>query len=770
MRNVPDVALTADNVYVVYGNGQSNGFSGTSCAAPLWAGFTALINEQAVAFGQAPVGFLNQQLYAIGKGTNYTPAFHDITTGNNVSSNSPSRFSAVPGYDLCTGWGTPNGTNLISILAPPAPSVPSAPWIIGQPQSQTVTAGASAGFIVRAWGTAPLNYQWFFNGQFISPATNYSYSIARVQLSQAGRYTVVVTNSYGSVTSAPATLVVNPAQAPTITTQPQSQTVAAGANVTFSVIARGTAPLNYQWFFNGQPISTSTGSSYSIAGVQSSQAGTYTVMVSNPYGSVLSAPAKLVIASGSAFGIIGAPFIYQIVANNDPSWYSASGLPSGLSCDGATGLISGIPTQTGTFLVHVQARNFFGSASATLLFTIANGAITSAASAQGVIGVPFGYQIVANNSPTGYSASGLPSGLGCDAGSGLISGTPTQPGTFSVQVQARSIYGSASTNISLTISNGAIISATSAQGVIGVPFGYQIVANNSPTGYSASGLPSGLGCDAGSGLISGIPTKPGTFSVQVQARSIYGSASANISLSISNGAIVSATSAQGVIGVPFGYQIVADNSPTGYSASGLPSGLSCGVGSGLISGTPTQPGTFLVQVQARSIYGSASASLSLTISNGAIISATSAQGVIGAPFIYQIVANNSPTGYSASGLPSGLRCDAGSGLISGTPTKSGTNSVYVQARNFFGSASATISLTISAGTIGAASQPTLTVLRTGNGVLLTWPVTSDGFVLEETQVQPNAWTNSAAQVLIQGTTNAALVPIQSTVKFYRLRK
>ena len=68
MRNVPDVALTADNVYVVYDNGSTGTFGGTSCAAPLWAGFTALVNQQAAAAGRAPVGFLNPALYTIGRG------------------------------------------------------------------------------------------------------------------------------------------------------------------------------------------------------------------------------------------------------------------------------------------------------------------------------------------------------------------------------------------------------------------------------------------------------------------------------------------------------------------------------------------------------------------------------------------------------------------------------------------------------------------------------------------------------------------------------
>ena len=119
MRNVPDVALTADNVYVLYGNGSSGTFGGTSCAAPLWAGFTALVNQQAAEGGHPSVGFLNPALYTIGKfNPNYTNIFHDITNGNNFSSSSPAKYPAVAGYDLCTGWGTPNGTNLINTLTP----------------------------------------------------------------------------------------------------------------------------------------------------------------------------------------------------------------------------------------------------------------------------------------------------------------------------------------------------------------------------------------------------------------------------------------------------------------------------------------------------------------------------------------------------------------------------------------------------------------------------------------------------------------------------
>jgi hypothetical protein len=114
-RNAPDVAMVADNI-LVYDSGNWQGFAGTSAAAPLWAGFMALVNEQAAVRGKSRVGFANPALYAIGKGGNCPSCFHDITTGNNFNSTNPSRYRAVGGYDLCSGWGSPNGKSLINAL------------------------------------------------------------------------------------------------------------------------------------------------------------------------------------------------------------------------------------------------------------------------------------------------------------------------------------------------------------------------------------------------------------------------------------------------------------------------------------------------------------------------------------------------------------------------------------------------------------------------------------------------------------------------------
>jgi hypothetical protein len=161
MRNVPDVAMIADNVWLV-ANGEGGEVGGTSVASPLWAGIVALVNQQAVATGQAPLGFANPALYAIGKSAGYGSSFHDITTGNNTTSSSAGKFYAVTGYGLCTGWGTPAGTNLIQgLLAPPAESL-----LITPPLGFTASGPVGGAFNVTSqtyWltnvGSAPLNWR-----------------------------------------------------------------------------------------------------------------------------------------------------------------------------------------------------------------------------------------------------------------------------------------------------------------------------------------------------------------------------------------------------------------------------------------------------------------------------------------------------------------------------------------------------------------------------------------------------------------------------------
>lgn len=158
LRNIPDVAMEADfdNYDCSIGVCQG-GWGGTSFAAPRWAGFAALINQQAAQSGDSPIGFLNPALYAIGEGTLYGATFHDITSGQNDNGGADPApyqiFPAVTGYDLVTGWGSPNGQALIDALAPKSLSgfeISSSPAQLtvapGDSGSATIAIHPSAGF------------------------------------------------------------------------------------------------------------------------------------------------------------------------------------------------------------------------------------------------------------------------------------------------------------------------------------------------------------------------------------------------------------------------------------------------------------------------------------------------------------------------------------------------------------------------------------------------------------------------------------------------
>jgi subtilase family serine protease len=122
LRNGPDVSANANFTFYVCADQTActaNEYGGTSFAAPMWAGFIALVNQQLAANGKSPIGFLNPTIYAENVTSAYAADFHDITSGTSGS------FSAVPGYDLVTGWGTPNGAGLINALSSAAPAPPT---------------------------------------------------------------------------------------------------------------------------------------------------------------------------------------------------------------------------------------------------------------------------------------------------------------------------------------------------------------------------------------------------------------------------------------------------------------------------------------------------------------------------------------------------------------------------------------------------------------------------------------------------------------------
>ncbi len=196
------------------------------------------------------------------------------------------------------GTATSAGATL-TVQAPPPVNTP--PSITTQPASQTVTTGGSVTFTVAASGSPAPTFQWSKGGAAIGGATGATLSLSNVQGSDAGSYTAVATNIAGTATSTAATLTVQapppPNTAPSISTQPASQTVTVGASVTFTVAASGNPAPTYQWSKGGAAIGGATGAAYTIATASLGDAGTYTVQVSNSAGNVTSSGAVLTVAS-----------------------------------------------------------------------------------------------------------------------------------------------------------------------------------------------------------------------------------------------------------------------------------------------------------------------------------------------------------------------------------------------------------------------------------------------------------------------------------------
>jgi hypothetical protein len=220
---------------------------------------------------------------------------------------------------------------IITMYTPPS-LIPS---ITSHPISQTVFDGSSATFSVVATGTATLNYQWYKGESPIADESSSTFTISAVSSSDTGSYKVVVSNGQGSATSNVATLTVQPAPvAPSIMTHPVSQTVFDGSSATFSVVATGTATLNYQWYKGESPIADESSSTFTISAVSSSDAGSYKVVVSNGQGSATSNVATLMVVIPLTFtrqidaspnAIVGARVFFRVaVSGSGPityAWY-----------------------------------------------------------------------------------------------------------------------------------------------------------------------------------------------------------------------------------------------------------------------------------------------------------------------------------------------------------------------------------------------------------------------------------------------------------------
>ena len=160
--------------------------------------------------------------------------------------------------------------------------------------------------------------------------------------------------------------------------------------------------------------------------------------------------------------------------------------------------------------------------------------------------------------------------------------------------------------------------------------------------------------------------------------------------------VTSSLTASGTVGQAFTYTITASDTPTSFSATPLPAGLSVNTSNGILSGTPTASGTTNVTIGATNAGGTGTATLVITVNPPApaITSSLTASGTVGQAFTYTITASNTPTSFSATPLPAGLSVNTSNGILSGTPTASGTTNVTIGATNPTGTGTATLVLTV----------------------------------------------------------------------------
>lgn len=247
-----------------------------------------------VSLAWSPSTSTNIAGYSVYYGTassNYTASVNaGVNTSVTVSNLTPGQtyYFNVLAYDTNQDV-SPFSAQVVDTVPTTAP-----PTITYGTYSNTVNLGAVCILEVMASGTGPISYQWYFNGVPLSGATNFIYWINAVSGLMAGTYTVVVSNSGGSVTSAPMTLtVISP---PAITSQPYSESVTTGANAGLAVVATG-GQLAFQWFFNGTAIAGATSAGLSVPNASTANAGNYYVTVTNTAGSVTSSSATLTVTT-----------------------------------------------------------------------------------------------------------------------------------------------------------------------------------------------------------------------------------------------------------------------------------------------------------------------------------------------------------------------------------------------------------------------------------------------------------------------------------------
>ncbi len=560
--------------------------------------------------------------------------------------------------------------------------------VVGQPFSYAVTSS----------GTAPS----FSVGALPSWLTfNAATGALSGTPSQDGTEQVVLTatNPAGSDTQ---TLVITVRTIPTITSA-LAVSVVVGQPFSYAVTSSGTTPsLTVGALPNWLAFDASTGI---LSGTPSQDATEQVVFTAtNPAGSdskTLVITVRTVPAITSALAVsavVGQPFSYAVTSSGTESSFSVGALPSWLTFDAASGVLSGTSSQDATEQIAFTATNPAGSDAKTLVITVRTvPAITSAMAVSAVVGQPFSYALTASGTNPSFSSAALPSWLTFNAATGVLSGTPSQDATEQIAFTATNPAGSDTKTLVITVRTVPVInSALAVSAVVGQPFSYVVTASGTSPSFSVGALPNWLSFDAATGILAGTPSQDATEQVVFTATNPAGSDTKTLVITVRTvPAITSALAVSAVVGQPFSYVVTASGTEPAFSVQSVPEWLSFDDATGLLSGTPSQDATEQVVFTAINPAGSDTETLVITVRTvPAITSALAVPAVVGQPFSYALTASGTEPAFSVQSVPEWLSFDAATGLLSGTPSQDATEQVVFTATNPAGSDTKTLVITV----------------------------------------------------------------------------
>jgi subtilase family serine protease len=287
LRNGPDVAANANFTFYTCADQEAclaNEYGGTSFAAPMWAGYIALVNQQLADNGEQPIGFLNPTIYAQNVTSSYASDFHDITSGTSGS------YSAVAGYDLVTGWGSPGAGLIAALTGPPAPGFnlsasPSSLSIAqGGAGTTTVTSTVTGGFdsTVGLSASGPAGVTIGFSpSSFGAGAGSSQMSISVASTVAAGTYTITVTGSSGSMVATTTVSLTVTGTAPgfSLSSSPSSISIARSSSGKVTISSAATGGFNSAISLTASGQGSQNSVTFSPATLTGSASSTMTITV-----------------------------------------------------------------------------------------------------------------------------------------------------------------------------------------------------------------------------------------------------------------------------------------------------------------------------------------------------------------------------------------------------------------------------------------------------------------------------------------------------------